>query len=511
MSEAWHVGWLREGVKQWNKRRKKIKFAPDLSGVKLYDFLPPDFRDSPKTSRYFEGIDLSDANLEGSDLSNLNFANAKFDRANLSHSNLSKTNFQSASFKKSDLSFSNVSGSLFIRANFEGSNLERVDFSNSDLTGAKLFETKIEIGQLGAANSTVAHLDRSQFKKFSDPLITITKNALKIDRKEEPKKVSFDVSYSTNRIAIYERGQLVGYGSDQAEQLSFGICEVTLLPSETPGSIGSKIWKRLSRQSDEDKISNIIELDQDLFLESFRQVFQKMRVPAHPTIFIHGFNNSFEDAVIRAAKIGYGVGLGQGIGLFSWPSSGKGPSTYLQDRDASDASKYDLVKFIELFSESNPFGQINIIAHSMGCRLLMSAVEILVNSNSKSMSAISHVVLAAADLDVRHMRNVPSGWLREVRRSTAYVAEFDVALQASAAVSQYDRVGLVPPVFTLPNIDTVKVDGHDGTALWHGYIATNKALLSDLFYLIKDNVPPSQRHGLKKKEIDGAVYWVLSS
>ena len=61
MSNKLHTDWLREGVRKWNYRRKKVSFQPNLSGIRFFDFLPRDFRDKPKTSRFFEGIDLSDA------------------------------------------------------------------------------------------------------------------------------------------------------------------------------------------------------------------------------------------------------------------------------------------------------------------------------------------------------------------------------------------------------------------------------------------------------------------
>ncbi len=73
MSNNLHANWLKEGVKKWNYRRKKVTFQPDLSGIRFFDFLPSDFRDQPKASRFFERIDLSDANLIDADLSDLNF------------------------------------------------------------------------------------------------------------------------------------------------------------------------------------------------------------------------------------------------------------------------------------------------------------------------------------------------------------------------------------------------------------------------------------------------------
>lgn len=113
MADQWHVSWLKEGVERWNQRRRKVEFSPDLSGIRFFDFLPSDFRDAPKTSRYFERINLSDANLTGSDLSTLNFSKADFSGAILLNANMSKSNFDGAIFLNANLLGANASRSSF--------------------------------------------------------------------------------------------------------------------------------------------------------------------------------------------------------------------------------------------------------------------------------------------------------------------------------------------------------------------------------------------------------------
>ncbi|WP_209505858.1 MULTISPECIES: pentapeptide repeat-containing protein [unclassified Ruegeria] len=136
MANEWHVNWLKEGVANWNYRRKRVKFAPDLSGIRFFDLLPPDFRDAPKTSRFFERIDLSGSNLSAADLSDLNFAGAKFDGANMIEANLSLSNFSGASFRGSKLLGAHANRSLFDKARFENADITGVDFSSSSAQGA---------------------------------------------------------------------------------------------------------------------------------------------------------------------------------------------------------------------------------------------------------------------------------------------------------------------------------------------------------------------------------------
>ena len=131
MANTWHVDWLREGVKSWNKRRKRVKFFPDLSGLNFFEMLPSDYRDGPKTSRYFEKIDLSDTNLLGSDLSNLNFFKANFSNANLTGANMSKSNFSSAKFKNTNMVGADANNSVFDDAEFDQAVLHDVSFEEA--------------------------------------------------------------------------------------------------------------------------------------------------------------------------------------------------------------------------------------------------------------------------------------------------------------------------------------------------------------------------------------------
>lgn len=143
MADEWHVKWLKEGVRKWNNRRKKIKFTPNLAGVKLFDVLPEYFRANPKTSMFFEGINLSGANLENADLSNLNFRKANFSFSNISSANMTGTNFTSANFDnarltesivdKSDFSFASFVNVNLLNVNFQGANVSQATFVNVEL------------------------------------------------------------------------------------------------------------------------------------------------------------------------------------------------------------------------------------------------------------------------------------------------------------------------------------------------------------------------------------------
>lgn len=255
MANPWHVGWLSEGVKKWNKRRRRIKFTPDLSGVRFFEHLPPDFRDDPKTSRFFEKIDLSDADLSNADLSDSNFFQAKFSNANLTNANLSKSNFSKALFRKANLSNCTFSGSLLRETEFVEANLLQASFEDAQLESTLFIATEISSDQREEISSqsmaeyaTLASYARSKevadsIRKSSSPATALVQpDEIEVKR---PKKNRYEVFFGTTRNPIFERGAISDFGVDQWESTNYGIAEIIVPDGNRLGGIGKTLWRRL--------------------------------------------------------------------------------------------------------------------------------------------------------------------------------------------------------------------------------------------------------------------------
>lgn len=510
MANSAHVEWLAEGVTRWNKRRKKVKFSPDLSGVRFFSHLPSDFRDDPKTSRYFEGLDLSGANLRDADLSDLNFTSADFSGADLSRANLSKSNFARAKFIRSRLEEANGTRATFSNAIFEDSVIPGMTFSGAQLERAIFISVSMDASQIAEISSQSAEIFSSRSELQLQKGIAKaapTAPAKEADKKEKTRKNKYDVFYATNRDAIFERGALTGFGNSFCDRIVFGLCEVIVPESHRIGSIGSPRWKRLlNRQDDRLKIDSIISLTEELYWHHLLATAENMKVQARPTIFVHGFNNSFESAVLRAAQIGYDLGIGQGIGLFSWASKGSLWS-YTTDEATSDASKYQLAKFLESFSLNGSHDGINVIAHSMGCRCVLGALEVLASQRSEALGSIHQLILAAADVDSNAMPHVGSLALRHAERVTSYVSDKDQALKVSGWLHGFPRIGITPPTFVLSGMDTIIVNNLSLDDFSHLYVANDRTIISDMFSLLKHGLSPEQRHSLERIAKGAVAYW----
>ncbi|TIM94477.1 MAG: alpha/beta hydrolase, partial [Mesorhizobium sp.] len=219
-------------------------------------------------------------------------------------------------------------------------------------------------------------------------------------------------------------------------------------------------WKRLLKGDDHLKIRKLVLLDDELHWQVVRDNFSTSKGASPPTILIHGYNNNFETAVLWAAQIGFDLGLERGVSLFSWPSKGtlKG---YAADEATVEASKYVLVEYLLSYLRNARGVGVNVIAHSMGCRCLVGALEIIGYQQPDKLNGINQIILAAADVDQDVMKNVGPYVILNSGRTTSYVCGGDVALSASGWLHDYARVGLLPPIFLFDKIDTVEVERTD--------------------------------------------------
>ncbi|MFK0731826.1 MAG: alpha/beta hydrolase, partial [Gloeotrichia echinulata HAB0833] len=87
-----------------------------------------------------------------------------------------------------------------------------------------------------------------------------------------------------------------------------------------------------------------------------------------------GFNVSFEDAALRAAQIGVDLQVPGIMAFYSWPSRGKLVS-YPADEATIEASERYIAEFLLNLVQKSGAEKIHIIAHSMGNRGLLRAMQ----------------------------------------------------------------------------------------------------------------------------------------
>lgn len=115
-------------------------------------------------------------------------------------------------------------------------------------------------------------------------------------------------------------------------------------------------------------------------------------------IYVHGYNNTLEDAVFRLAQIQHDFELKNPSLLFSWPSAGD-PLGYAYDRDSVLFARSDLARLLETLNRAGQ-RRVIILAHSMGSYLVMEALrQMALQGKTEQIQALEAVVLMSPDID----------------------------------------------------------------------------------------------------------------
>ena len=241
-------------------------------------------------------------------------------------------------------------------------------------------------------------------------------------------------------------------------------------------------------------------------------------------VYIHGFNNTFEDGVFVAAELWHFMGR-RGVPIvYSWPAK-ESLFSYGYDRESSEFTVFHFKQFLRVIAGCGDLRKIHILAHSRGTDVAASAFRELViaarawpgkddqTTGSPGQTArgvlgkVGNVVLAAADIDmeVASQRLSAEMAFMGAERVTIYLSREDKALNLAAWVlDSMTRLGtLTARIFTpaqkkaLETIDRIDfVDARvDSGFLGHAYFHSSPAVSSDLILLLRDNLSPGAEHG----------------
>lgn len=186
-------------------------------------------------------------------------------------------------------------------------------------------------------------------------------------------------------------------------------------------------------------------------------------------IFIHGADNSFQDAIKRAAfnrewfAASGSVAANTTVVAFTWPSSnlffaqGHNPrDEYFADQVQAGKSSFHLQLFLKNidklrddFQAAHPAGRVFLLAHSMGNLVLGGAVQGFFDDHDPDNLIFDQVILAAPD-EVRDTFDKPHhGRLAHLRklsdRISVYYSRFDLLMVLSEAANHNTRLGFNGP------------------------------------------------------------------
>lgn len=253
--------------------------------------------------------------------------------------------------------------------------------------------------------------------------------------------------------------------------------------------------------------------------------FYKSLLKDDVLVFVHGFNNSFENAVVQASQLRVDIGFRNFRGkivAFSWPARGGNVAEYRSDAARAERSVPAMTRFLSTLIERNAAAKtgdrrkIHLIAHSMGNRVLLGAIHKLVAEKPQKMSAGSfgNIFLAAPDVNADQFPVLVDSAALASDRITVYYSQKDVALWWSEFFNRDQRAGKNPRIANGAGLGKVDFICTDNVNTWknrfgHGYFAGVDSVLTDIALLLEYNLPPAQRRGLLMPGEQGPACWAF--
>jgi len=242
-------------------------------------------------------------------------------------------------------------------------------------------------------------------------------------------------------------------------------------------------------------------------------------------VFIHGYNNTFNDAAIAMGNICHLLGQDFVCVLLTWPAGGSRGAFlgYNVDRESGEFAVPDMRKAIRAVAETDGVRAVDLIAHSRGADVLASAFEQLGREGYVSRSSVTeslrvrNIVLFAPDIDIDVAAtkvfdvfsdpDVPYGARKDSSATikmgsfhlTNYSSPGDQALGLASSIfgstlrlGQLDLRGQAARALRADPghlVDLIEVDDNTDP-FGHGYFLSNPAVRSDWVALLRYRLKP---------------------
>lgn len=245
-----------------------------------------------------------------------------------------------------------------------------------------------------------------------------------------------DIHVATTRLALARNSAIFGEG--RAPWTSYARYQVSVPPTHEAGRI--ELPKGHPDPATDFAVMDRHRISHAEFANGIASGPGRVNSAA---VFVHGYNQNFQEAVFRLAQMATDSGGSASSVLFTWPSEAHILS-YVSDRDSAAYSRDALANLLTRLGQDPRLDEVTVLAHSMGSWLTVEALRQLSLAGKDSVLGRLHIVLVAPDIDL----DVFQAQMRSMRPMAApmqvLVSPDDRALRASQRLSGgRPRVGAI--------------------------------------------------------------------
>lgn len=368
------------------------------------------------------------------------------------------------------------------------------------------------------------------------------------------------VMYVTNRVVSRESPSGPRYGHGRSKEMAYGVARVGLSPEPTWAELVDDSVRAPRGRAYTKRVASVEPLGTFMPTASFAEIRDGRLMMSHSGfgsitaqreafesamdlwfgpggsgpvyVYVHGFNNTFEDSVFRVAE-SWHFGARHGLPIsFTWPAGYGGLTGYAYDRESGEYSVVHLKMLIWMLANSERVEEVHLISHSRGTDIASTALreiqfelrgvfhrslygpaagmpfinEVAPGTEPFQVLKIRTLVLAAPDmdLDVFAQRFFNEGLIHAADRIVIYTSERDSALGLSnwlfGGSSRLGdmRIERLDPqaleiVEQIKDLQLINCDVRGTTS--HGYVFQHPAAFSDLILLLRDDLDPGPGTG----------------
>jgi esterase/lipase superfamily enzyme len=260
-----------------------------------------------------------------------------------------------------------------------------------------------------------------------------------IDNPETPAETVEGVSrHRLFIITTREASEVVGafFSGERAPELGLASVDVTVPPNHVVGQLERPQRLPPDPRTEFAVVDPVVYRADATFVAEINRELAK-RPPSERKIllFVHGYNNTTSDAILRLTQFVEDSGYEGVPVLFTWASAASAPR-YVYDLNSALVARGKLDDMANLLTRSNAV-DVDIFAHSMGSFLTMEGlVDAQQEGRLGKRGNIKSIMLASPDIDIDLFRTQLAQLPRSiVERIYLLVSADDAALRFSRRIA----------------------------------------------------------------------------